>query len=200
MDLSMILGLVCLDLAGSHRRDTSTLRLTNPASRNGFEMKPRTHFAGNGHIGSSRIPNVDYEKFQSQQAPKRTHTLTVIPPPYPLRPDSGTSASHFRGDYTSPAAGNKGSVGDSYVGPRDGIGMGRVINGARILPPSVMHGAAASTSHFNGLSEPMHRNGIGEDRNSQNDERLVYQAALQVLSISQLLTCEIAILFLLLWF
>uniref|UniRef100_A0A1J3JUT9 Putative SWI/SNF-related matrix-associated actin-dependent regulator of chromatin subfamily A member 3-like 2 n=1 Tax=Noccaea caerulescens TaxID=107243 RepID=A0A1J3JUT9_NOCCA len=173
---------------GSHRRDTSTLRLTNPASRNGFEMKPRTHFAGNEHIGSSRIPNVsvrDYEKFQSQQALKGKHILTVIPPPYPLRPDSGTSngsAIHFRVDYSSPAAGNKGSVGDSYVGPRDGIGMGRVINGARILPPSVMHGAAASTSHFNGLSEPMHRNGVGEDRNSQNDERLVYQAALQDLN------------------
>ncbi|CAA7048376.1 unnamed protein product [Microthlaspi erraticum] len=165
-----------LPLRLTQGRDTSShtkLALANPASRNGFEMKPRTHFAGNAHIGSSRVPNVsvrDYERFQSQQAPKGKHVLTVIPPPYPLRPDS------------SPAAGNKGGVGDGYVGPRDGIGMGRVINGARILPPSVMQGGAASTSHFGGSSDPMHRNGIGEDRSSQNAERLVYQAALQDLN------------------
>lgn len=53
-------------------------------------------------------------------------------------------------------------------------------NGTRILPPSVAHGTSASPSHFNGLSDPMHRNGIGEERNSENDERLIYQAALQV--------------------
>ncbi|ESQ30441.1 hypothetical protein EUTSA_v10011211mg [Eutrema salsugineum] len=175
---------------GSHRRDLSTLRphlssgnssnansltkvgLTNPSSSNGF--------AGNGHIGSSRIPNVsvgDYEKFSYQQAVKR------IPPPavVPLRPDTGASngsGSHFRGEYSNPAviaSANKGDFGDLYGGAHDGIGMGRVINGARILPPSMTHGTASSTSHFNGSIDSMHRT-------SENDERLIYQAALQNLN------------------
>ncbi|CAH2036333.1 unnamed protein product [Thlaspi arvense] len=151
---------------GSHRRDLSALRPHHP------------HFAGNGHIGSSRTPNGDYEKLSSQQGVKRIRTPSVSRPPMPLRPDGVTSnghASHFRGDYSNPAAANNG-------GAHDGIGMGRVINGARILPPSVAHGTAASTSHFNGSSEPLHRNGVGEDRGSENDERLIYQAALQNLN------------------
>ncbi|AEE32545.1 unnamed protein product [Arabidopsis thaliana] len=179
---------------GSHRRDLSTLRphflsgsssganghtktgLTNLDSRNGFESKPlpraehHTHIPGNGSIVTSRIPNIsvgDYEKFSSQQAFKRTHPPTFSRPPFPPRPDIGTSngnASHFRG------------------GAHDDLGMGRVTNGTRILPPSVAHGTSASPSHFNGLSDPMHRNGIGEERNSENDERLIYQAALQELN------------------
>ncbi|CAL9218397.1 unnamed protein product [Arabidopsis halleri] len=200
---------------GSHRRDPSSLRphffsgsssganghtktgLTNPASRNGFETKPlpraehRAHFAGNGNIGTSRIPNIsvgDYEKFSSQQALKRTHSTAFTRPPFPPRPDIGTSngnVSHFRGDYSSSAvsaAGNKSSIGDRYGGAHDEIGMGRMTNGTRILPPSVAHGTSASPSHFNGLSDPMHRNGITEERNSENDERLIYQAALQELN------------------
>ncbi|KAG7657041.1 P-loop containing nucleoside triphosphate hydrolase [Arabidopsis suecica] len=179
---------------GSHRRDLSTLRphflsgsssganghtktgLTNLDSRNGFESKPlpraehHTHIPGNGSIVTSRIPNIsvgDYEKSSSQQAFKRTHPPTFSRPPFPPRPDIGTSngnASHFRG------------------GAHDDLGMGRVTNGTRILPPSVAHGTSASPSHFNGLSDPMHRNGIGEERNSENDERLIYQAALQELN------------------
>ncbi|KAL1192621.1 Helicase-like transcription factor CHR28 [Cardamine amara subsp. amara] len=197
------------NLSVSLRRDSSTLRphqfsgssstaishpklgLTNPSSCNGFLSKPladhRPHIVGNGHIGSSRIPNVsvgDYEKFSSQQALKRTHQQAFSRPPFPPRPENANSngnASHFRGEAMS-AAGNRSSIGIRYGGAHDEIGVGRVINGNRILPPSVVHGTSAYPSHYNGLSDPMHRNGIGEERNSENDERLIYQAALQDLN------------------
>lgn len=125
-----------------------------PSSRNGFEAKPLT----NGYVGSS------------QQDVKR-------------RPDivgtSNGNGSHFRGVY----AATPGNFGGGYGGFHDGIGSGRVINGDRLFPPSGAHGTGASTSHFNGGSDPLHRNGMGEDRSSENDERLIYQAALQVFII-----------------
>lgn len=98
------------------------------------------------------------------------------------------------------AAGNKSSIGDRYGGAHDEIGMGRVTNGTRILPPSVAHGTSASPSHFNGLSDPMHRNGIAEERNSENDERLIYQAALQVFILISTFDFPIPILVFLLCF
>lgn len=169
-------SLCVFDLAGSHRRELSTLRphlvngtsstrvgLPVPSSRNAFEAKPLT----NGHIGTRVLP------------PSLTR------PPMPLRPDvvgtSNGNGSHFRGVYAAASAsGNNGNIGGSYGGFHDGIGMGRVINRDKLFPPSGPHATAASTSHFNGGSDPLHRNGVGEDRSSENDERLVYQAALQV--------------------
>ncbi|KAJ0229890.1 Helicase-like transcription factor CHR28 [Hirschfeldia incana] len=143
------------------------------SSRNGFDSKPLT----NGHIGSRVLPP------------------SFIRPPMQFRPDiAGTSngnGSHFRGVYaagaTTPAASdlgnNNGGYGGGYGGGfHDGVGMGRVINGDRLFPPSGPHATGASTSHFNGGSDPLHRNGMGEERSSENDERLVYQAALQNLS------------------
>ncbi|CAH8390854.1 unnamed protein product [Eruca vesicaria subsp. sativa] len=163
---------------GSHRRELSTLRphlvnangLTRVAllpSRNGFEAKPLM----NGHMGS-------------QQGVKRVLPPSFIRPPMPLRPDivgtSNGNGSHFRGVYgATPSASASGYNGNGFGGVHDGVGMGRVINGERLFPPS---GAGASTSHFNGGSDPLHRNGVGEDRSSETDERLIYQAALQNLN------------------
>ncbi|KAL0661156.1 hypothetical protein Bca4012_097993 [Brassica carinata] len=140
-----------------------------PSSRNGFEAKPLT----NGYIGSS------------QQDVKRVLPPSLIRPPMPLRPDivgtSNGNGSHFRGVYAA-TPGNNGNFGGGYGGFHDGIGTGRVINGDRLFSPSGAHGTGASTSHFNGGSDPLHRNGMGEDRSSENDERLIYQAALQNLN------------------
>ncbi|CAN7019075.1 unnamed protein product [Brassica rapa subsp. trilocularis] len=147
-----------------------------PSSRNGFEAKLLT----NGYIGSS------------QQDVKRVLPPSLTRPPMPLRPDivgtSNGNGSQLRGVYgATPAVsapGNNGNFGGGYGGFHDGMGMGmgRVINGDRLFPPSGAHGAGASTSHFNGGSDPLHRNGMGEDRSSENDERLIYQAALQNLN------------------
>lgn len=151
------------------------MRPTNPASRNGFQPQQRAE-----HLGSSRNHNVsvgDYETNSSQQPLKRTLPQAFSQPPFPHRPDNATQ---FRGDYAT-SAGNNSSTGDHYGGVLDDLGVGRVINGNRILPASLAHGtSASSSSHYNGFSDPMHRNGIAEDRNTGNDERLIYQAALQV--------------------
>lgn len=168
-----------------------------PSSRNAFEAKPLT----NGqHIGS-------------QQALTRVLPPSLTRPPMPLRPGirppipfltSNGNGSHFRGVYPpagTPAAsgsGINGNFGGGYGGFHDGIGMGRVVNGDRLFPPSSgPHATAASTSHFNGGGgDPLHRNGMGEDRSSETDETLVYQAVLQVfLSLSHLLASVVLILF-----
>ncbi|CAN6930847.1 unnamed protein product [Brassica oleracea] len=137
----------------SNANGLTRVGLPLPSSRNGFEAKPLT----NGYVGSS------------QQDVKR-------------RPDivgtSNGNGSHFRGVY----AATPGNFGGGYGGFHDGIGSGRVINGDRLFPPSGAHGTGASTSHYNGGSDPLHRNGMGEDRSSENDERLIYQAALQNLN------------------
>ncbi|CAN7028503.1 unnamed protein product [Brassica rapa subsp. trilocularis] len=143
-------GTLC---AGTSSNANGLARVGLPlsSSRNGFEAKPLT----NGHIGSQ----------QDVKDVKRVLPPYLTRPPMPLRPD---------------IVGNNGNFGGGYGGFHDGMGMGRVINGDRLFPPSGAHGTAASTSHFNGGSDPLHRNGMGEDRSSENDERLIYQAALQV--------------------
>ncbi|KAJ4917660.1 SNF2 domain-containing protein / helicase domain-containing protein / zinc finger protein-related [Raphanus sativus] len=154
------------------------------SSRNAFEAKPLT----NGHhIGS-------------QQALTRVLPPSLTRPPMPLRPGirppipfltSNANGSHFRGVYPpagTPAAsgsGINGNFGGGYGGFHDGIGTGRVVNGDRLFPQSSgpPHATAASTSHFNGGGgDPLHRNGMGEDRSSETDETLVYQAVLQNLN------------------
>ncbi|XP_010508345.1 PREDICTED: helicase-like transcription factor CHR27 [Camelina sativa] len=161
---------------------------TNQASRNGAlsetsqpgVSKP---FSGNGNTVNSRISNAsgaDYERLPSQQALKRTLPPSFNPPPIPSR-----SGSRFSSDYSRPAVSpvrNKSTFGDHYSGGHGEIGIHRGTNGVRILPPSLNHGTSASVSHLAGSSDPVHRFGIDEDRNADNDERLVYQAALQGLN------------------
>ncbi|XP_026408267.1 helicase-like transcription factor CHR28 isoform X2 [Papaver somniferum] len=54
-------------------------------------------------------------------------------------------------------------------------------SGVRALPASVMHGRSFINSQGTSSSEPAHRSGV-EDRPAENDERLIFQAALQHLS------------------
>lgn len=72
----------------------------------------------------------------------------------------------------------------SYI--RDNFGRGNdedrfmFPNGQnRILPPSLMHGKAI-TPQFASSSESAYRSGSIDERASANDERLIYEAALQV--------------------
>ncbi|CAA7055456.1 unnamed protein product [Microthlaspi erraticum] len=95
---------------------------------------------------------------------------------------SSGSVSRFGGDYSSPAAGNKSTFGDRHRGAHTEIGIHRGINGVRILPPSMTHGTSASPLHYGGSSDPVHRSSLGEDGNSEKDETLIYQAALQDLN------------------
>ncbi|KAJ4867336.1 SNF2 domain-containing protein / helicase domain-containing protein / zinc finger protein-related [Raphanus sativus] len=150
------------------------------ASRGGppsYLPRDSTTFTRNDeNVASSSVSGVNDKKLPAQQALKRT-----LPPSF--------NPSINGADYSSPAAsalGNKNTFGEGYYrGAHAEIGIQRGVNGVRILPPSMTHGASASPLHYGGQSDPIHRVvGIVEDRNSENDERLIYQAALRDLNQS----------------
>ncbi|XP_020888584.1 helicase-like transcription factor CHR27 [Arabidopsis lyrata subsp. lyrata] len=156
-----------------------------------FSSPPFPSRSGANNISNASGSRVgaDHERLSSQQAPKRTLPPSFNPPPLPSRSGtnniSNASGSRFGADYSRPAVsavGNKSTFGDHYSGAHAEIGIQRGMNGVRILPPSLTHGTSASVLHHAGSSDPMHRLGTGEDRNPDNDERLVYQAALQDLN------------------
>ena len=60
--------------------------------------------------------------------------------------------------------------------------------GNRVLPPSLMHAKSVSAAQYLSSGDPMHRPGVGEERVAEHDERLVYQAALQVFIFVSLCT------------
>ncbi|KAJ4894090.1 SNF2 domain-containing protein / helicase domain-containing protein / zinc finger protein-related [Raphanus sativus] len=170
-------------------------RPTNPVSRYGapsYASRPRdssrTSTTGNVNSRTSSVPSgVDYEK---KLPLKRTLPPSFNSTPVPPRSSISNSViqgnvSRFGADYSSSlAVSNKTAFGDRHRGAHSEIGIHRGMNGVRILPPSMTtHGTSASSPlHYGGPSDPIHRVGVGEDRNSENDERLIYQAALQDLN------------------
>lgn len=52
--------------------------------------------------------------------------------------------------------------------------------GSRVLPPSFMHSKPIFNSQYASSSDPAYHPGIGEERVADSDERLIYQAALEV--------------------
>ncbi|KAL0855544.1 hypothetical protein Bca101_060697 [Brassica carinata] len=164
---------------------------TTQASRGAppsYKPRDSTTFIGDENVVSSNVSGVDNKNLPAPQAVRRTLPPSFNPPPNPSR--SANSISHGNvGDYSSPAVvGNKNAFGDGYRGGAHAeIGIQRGVNGVRILPPSMTHGpASASSLHYGGPSDSMHRVvGIVDDRSSENDERLIYQAALRDLNQSQ---------------
>ncbi|KAF7808412.1 helicase-like transcription factor CHR28 [Senna tora] len=76
---------------------------------------------------------------------------------------------------------DKGYMHDSYGRGNDERVMHQN-GGIRILPPTLMHGKAISGAQLGGSSESSYRFGAIEERTSENDERLIYQAALEDLN------------------
>ncbi|KAL4278546.1 hypothetical protein GQ457_03G005150 [Hibiscus cannabinus] len=157
------------------------------------------YFTGNGNIGlpwtvKSRIGNgsgTDFEKLTSQQALKRT-----LPPSLQLTGPSSksynlmdnASSSQFRDSHGSSnlLAGPSFSNSQGYI--RDHYSRGNGDEGmmyertSRILPPTLMHGKHVNYTQFAGPDGPAFRAGASEDRFSVNDERMIYQAALEDLN------------------
>lgn len=159
----------------------------NPASR--YVSRPRdssrTTTTGNVNSRTPSVPSgADYEK---KLPLKRTLPPSFSTTPVPPRSSTNSvvqgNAGRFGVDYSSNlAVSNRSAFGDRHRGAHSEIGIHRGMNGVRILPPSMTtHGISPSSPlHYGGPSDPIHRVGVGEDRNSENDERLIYQAALQV--------------------
>ncbi|KAK6282168.1 hypothetical protein POUND7_015993 [Theobroma cacao] len=158
------------------------------------------YFTRNGNIGqprtvNSRIANgsgTDFEKLTSQQALKRT-----LPPSLQLSgpsaksenlvenlsssqiPDAQGSSHHLAGHSF---ANSQGYMRDHYSRAHNGEVMMYGNTGSRILPPSFMHGKSVTYTQFAGLDDPVYRAGVSEERVPVNDERMIYQAALEDLN------------------
>lgn len=61
--------------------------------------------------------------------------------------------------------------------------------GSRVLPPSLMHRKATSGVQYASVNDPLHYPGTAEERAAAADERLIFQAALQVLVYA--LSCDL---------
>ncbi|XP_021911362.1 helicase-like transcription factor CHR27, partial [Carica papaya] len=106
--------------------------------------------------------------------------------PYHSAGISSTESSWVHDTHGNPhhshglASGNfKGYMKDHYSWNNNDDIMMYENNRSRILPPSLVHGASASSAQIVGSGDSMNRYAAGEERISGNDERLIYQAALE---------------------
>ncbi|KAK9001283.1 hypothetical protein V6N11_083071 [Hibiscus sabdariffa] len=152
----------------------------------------------NGNIGQPRRvnfqisngPGTDFEKLTSHQALKRT--------PPPSLQHSGQSSNsgnlvenvdsiqiHVALGNSNHLAGPSFSNSQGYMrenysrGNIDGVSYG---NTSRILPPSFMQGKSVTFMQFAGPENPIYHAGISDERVPVNDERVIFQAALEDLS------------------
>lgn len=144
---------------------------------------------------NSRISNThgaDYEKMSSQQAFKRTLPLSLQPSASRAHPSSSFASdsrfSNLKDNVSS------SQLHDAYKNRRPGVGPSTSSDrgyihedrflyqngGIRTLPSPLILGKAI-TPQFASSSESAFRSGAGDERAAENDERLIYEAALQVL-------------------
>lgn len=145
---------------------------------------------------NSDVYGTGYEKYPSQQAPKRS-LPSSLQPSMPTKKSNNfvedVSSSQIRDAYGRPyytegSSLNNGKryMNDHYGNQNDDEVIMFENGGSRILPPSLTHGKPFSTTQFASSSDHVYRSGVGEERNAENDERLIYQAALQVSFVSLL--------------
>ncbi|KAG2665283.1 hypothetical protein I3760_15G001100 [Carya illinoinensis] len=156
------------------------------------------YFTDNGNASqpwtvNSQIANrsgTDYEKISSQQAPNRTLPPSLQPFVPSIRLNhiaENMGSSMVRNTYENSYHSAGPSVIKSKGYLQDHFSRGKndeVISnsGTRILHPSLMHGKAISSNQFVNSIDPSFRPMVGEERQTENDERLIYQAALEDLN------------------
>ncbi|KAG4152898.1 hypothetical protein ERO13_D04G149500v2 [Gossypium hirsutum] len=169
----------------------------NPIDISSSDSELETEDVGDRKASSSRIlpqwaatNGTDFEKLTSQQALKRT-----LPPSLQLSGQSSKSGNlveimsnsqiHDAYGNSNHLAGPSSSNSQSYMrdhynwGNTDGAMYGNI---SRVLPPSFMQGKSVNFSQFSGPENPVYRAGVSEERAPINDERMVYQAALEDLN------------------
>ncbi|CAH9147175.1 unnamed protein product [Cuscuta epithymum] len=135
----------------------------------------------------------DHVKHSPQQSLKRV-------PPTPLHPSGSFSraitvvedvgGTHIRQPQKPSYQSERTSSTDALTIYTNGHSSRGISNeyfgsdnmGSRLLPPSLMHGKSAVGASYTGASNPLHPPGVGDDRAAGNDERIIYQAALQDLN------------------
>lgn len=170
---------------GSSNTYTSRTDNSKYVTENGNLYQPQTV--------KSRIANIsgtEYEKISSQQALKRTVPSSLVPSSTSSKLNSSLdniSRGHNLETYGSSQNPSGLSLinGKSYMQDPSSRGTDDEVimygNGtSRILPPSLMHGKSIPTMQFAISSDPAYRSGISEENAAGSDERLIYQAALEV--------------------
>ncbi|KAG4152897.1 hypothetical protein ERO13_D04G149500v2 [Gossypium hirsutum] len=177
----------------------------NPIDISSSDSELETEDVGDRKASSSRIlpqwaatNGTDFEKLTSQQALKRT-----LPPSLQLSGQSSKSGNlveimsnsqiHDAYGNSNHLAGPSSSNSQSYMrdhynwGNTDGAMYGNI---SRVLPPSFMQGKSVNFSQFSGPENPVYRAGVSEERAPINDERMVYQAALEKIALHWMLQRE----------
>ncbi|KAF8009623.1 hypothetical protein BT93_J0589 [Corymbia citriodora subsp. variegata] len=164
-------------------------------------------FPENGHSAlpsaiNSRIsssPTGDYERLSSQQALKRTLPSSFQPHVHTNKANlfeenvdnhrindihgNSSSINDIHGNSSRPSStDSKSYMRDHWSRNADDEVIMIENKSSRILPPSIMPMKSVSAAQFTGSSDPIFHSGIGDDRMSKNDERLIYQAALEDLN------------------
>ncbi|KAF5467585.1 hypothetical protein F2P56_011823 [Juglans regia] len=180
-----------------HPGSSDNIRAPNHQSA---QVDDSEYFTNNGNASqtwtvNSRIANLsgaDYEKISSQQALKRTLPPSLQPfvPSTRLNhiaENMGNSTVRNTYDNSHHSAGpsvikSKGNLQDHFSRGKNDEVISNENSGTRILPPSLMHGKAISSNQFVNSINPSFRPMVGEERQTENDERLIYQAALEDLN------------------
>lgn len=127
---------------------------------------------------------VDYNQYTSLQGSKRA-LPTSVQPQVPLVDNVGSS--QLRESYRKTfSAQQKSAYGMNHMKSQTGRGSDDELimfdsSGQRIQPPS--HAKSISTSQHANSADTVFHSAVGEDRVVEHDERLIFQAALQVLVI-----------------
>ncbi|KAK7270127.1 hypothetical protein RIF29_23047 [Crotalaria pallida] len=186
-----------------HTRPSSSNNSLNHRVAQRDEPSYRTQNGNANQLVNTRISNTfgsDYEKMSSHQAFKRTLPLSLQPSATKALPSSSfapdirssnlkdhMSSSQFHDTYKNrrlgvgpSMTGDKSYIRDNYNRGNDEDRFMFPNGGMRILPSSLAHGKAINPQ-FTSSSESTFRSGAVDERASANDERLVYEAALQEL-------------------
>lgn len=140
-----------------------------------------------------------YEKLPSQQVLKRTLPTSLQPfPPGSRSSNFVENVSHGQVHDTHgkshhfpwPNLPTSKSHKDQFGRSSDDDVIAYDNRGNRILPQSLMHGKSVSNTPYVSYNDPIPRPGFGEERAVGSDERLIYQAALQVFSLFRTSVCD----------
>ncbi|KAK3004469.1 hypothetical protein RJ639_018470 [Escallonia herrerae] len=162
-------------------------------ARNGNSMFP----TGNGNVAEpiivSGTENIQQNSrkggMQTHDTLKRTLPTSLQPSVSSGRPSNlveNVGSNQFRDSHAKSyqSAWPTSSNGMNLMKDQFSMGGDDVVmydnKGSRVLPSSLMHTKSFATTKHVSSSDPGYRPGVGEEIHSENDERLVYQAAVQV--------------------
>lgn len=132
----------------------------------------------------SFLSDTDYGQHLFGQVPKRSLPPSLKPHVHGSNNLIGNlGSSHMREAYARsyPAQGIPNHVKNQLGRDCDDEVLMYDKDGSLILPKPLMPSLSPSTSHHTTSAETSFRSGTGEERYVEYDERLIYQAALQVI-------------------